>query len=179
MPKKERLTGANIIQPLPGQPGVSELISNKAVIPLALNPGEAGKDLSLKHCGSLKKAADTFKPELEFQVQHIENPADENCAPTQVTVKMAYGRDTSVLNDFTAPNLIGKARGPNKSRTLLDQRLTSVILQDLAEQLDKDALQQQLKTSRDRLVAALDEQIKQLEAQLGSAEQAESVDDSF
>ncbi|GEM_PF-3019502 len=177
MDKDKKGSGAWTKERTPGQPKMSTVQSNKAMIVLPVNSERArrsGKLESFK-AGDIEEAVRMIEPKEEFDLQDIslDGPAAE-ITPSRIRASMQYGRNDpkEVMDDFKIPSLVAGIEAAYKDSVsnvdkylLLRQRLQYVVVDNLHQLLtDTDYMDSwglfSNPSARKQLVAAIDREIE-------------------
>ncbi|TAK64524.1 MAG: hypothetical protein EPO24_03265 [Bacteroidetes bacterium] len=167
MGKTADVDKAKRILPTNAVPGVVELNSNFTTYIAPVNPETAGEDTSSQECGSIDEVASTFKPKMEFEVKKLANLGAEKADETVTSIVMQYGKEGGVMSDFSAENLVVKAKTQEEERVLLDQQLAFQALEDLQERLKDPKVAQMLQNNRDGVLQSLAAEIEGIQKLLG------------
>ena len=145
-------------------PGVNELIPNKTLMIANVNEETAGEDVKNRvRCASIVDVAKTFKPKKTFSVKKIDDLTKKDSEIVESSITMDYSRNTSkVIDNFLDKNIVVKARDKNDEQILLQQRLQTKILDDLAEKLRDTKFQKSLSSKKAELIAALKDELDKL-----------------
>ncbi len=168
MPKVLDVDKARRILPTNAAPGVAELNSNFTAYIAEVNPATAGESCEPVDCGSVAEVAAAFKPEIEFEIQKVTELGSEQPGTETESVIMRYGEEPSqVMNDFSADNLVVKARTREGDRALLDQRLAYHALEDLQERLKDQKFIALFEADRDGMIRTIESEIERIQSLLG------------
>lgn len=176
--------GADVYERGSGQPAVTELISNRTVLVLELNPKRAAEaeTVEVRDVPNLKQAVGAFQPEADFELKDTQLTDAGRVEVSDVSVTMQYGNDKpdQVIADFKPESLVGKVQGPGdsemKRRVLLRQRLQSQVIEQLLARLNDPKFAEIVNDTEKRqaILAALDRQIAEAE-RLKAAQELEDA----
>ena len=151
---------ARRILPTNAVPGVAELNSNFTTYIAEVNPDTAGEDMEPAECGSVNEVADKFKPKIEFEIKKLNNLGSDEVEEETASVTMKYGEDPKeIMNDFRSDNIVVKSKTSDGDRTLLNQQLDYLALEDLQEQLKDQKFAKLFEENKDGLIEALEAEI--------------------
>lgn len=171
MGKQLDVDKARRILPSNAVPGVAELNSNFTLYVAELNPETAGEKIEPVDCGSTADVAEQFKPQVALQVKKINNIGADEVSEETVDISMKYGNDPKeIMNDFKSENVVVKAKDGDNERTLLNQQLDFLALDELVEKLKDKKFQKLVASNKDGLLKSIEEEIQRIDQLIKDAE---------
>lgn len=137
----DRPDKAHRILPQNAVAGVVNLNSNITEYIDVLNPKTAGEEIIDVECTSIEDVAEKFKPEIDIDLNFINNLGEKEMTTSSAEATIKYGEDSkNILNNFTANHIMMKTNvetdDSGKANPLLfDQQIEFLTLEDMYKNL--------------------------------------------